>query len=197
MKNQVIELTNALYRQTLLFPKKEPLRYKIREAADDFLENIVEWEVLNSPNPGGFSTGGISKRKDLVFELEKSLELIKSYFNVVKWQNWVSYFDILKIEQEYNKIGDYFKNQTIFLFPEKEKEKPVTTKEKKPLKYLDSRKQKILEILKKQEKAQVGEIKEIMPNVSKRTLRRDFDILLKQGLVRRIGESNSTYYKLS
>ena len=36
-KNSLIELTNKVYKLTLLFPKKEPLRYKIREVADDIL----------------------------------------------------------------------------------------------------------------------------------------------------------------
>lgn len=196
MRSEIVELTNKLYRQTLLFPKKEPLRYKIREIADDILEKIVEWEVLNSPNPGEFFSGGISKKKDLIFEIEKDLELVKSFFNVVKWQNWVSYFDIIRIEEEYNKIGDYFKIQTKDLI--QIKEKPIKErKADKPKILLDSRKRKILDILKDREKAQVGEIKEIMPDISKRTLRRDFDVLLKEGLVQRAGESNSTYYKLS
>lgn len=196
MRSEIVELTNKLYRQTLLFPKKEPLRYKIREIADDILEKIVEWEVLNSPNPGEFFSGGISKKKDLIFEIEKDLELVKSFFNVVKWQNWVSYFDIIRIEEEYNKIGDYFKIQTKDLI--QIKEKPIKERRAdKPKILLDSRKRKILDILKDREKAQVGEIKEIMPDISKRTLRRDFDVLLKEGLVQRAGESNSTYYKLS
>ena len=49
---------------------------------------------------------------------------------------------------------------------------------------------------KEKEKAQVGDIKEILKDVSKRTLRRDFDDLLKQHLVERIGHSNDTYYVL-
>jgi len=35
-----------------------------------------------------------------------------------------------------------------------------------------------------------------LPNVSKRTLRRDFEFLLKQGIVERIGERNETFYKI-
>ncbi|MBZ9577515.1 DeoR family transcriptional regulator [Patescibacteria group bacterium] len=61
---------------------------------------------------------------------------------------------------------------------------------------LDSRKEKILGILKEKEKIQVGELKEFLPDVSKRTLRRDFDQLLKLELVERIGERNDTFYKL-
>jgi len=35
-KNHLFEITNELYRITLLFPKREPLRYKMRELADNF-----------------------------------------------------------------------------------------------------------------------------------------------------------------
>ena len=177
---ELIELTNKVYKQTLLFPKKEPLRYKIREIADEILKNVVEWECLN--------------KKDLLFEIEKDLQVIKAYFNIAKWQNWVSYFDILRIELEYDKIRDYYKKQEI------EKPKQIVAKKEKKVEVvkrpLNLRKKKILDILKQREKVQVGDIKEIMGQVSKRTIRRDFDDLLKQNLVERIGQSNNTYYVL-
>jgi len=36
-RNSLIQATNNLYRLTLFFPKKEPLRYKMREVANDIL----------------------------------------------------------------------------------------------------------------------------------------------------------------
>ena len=199
-KKQFIELANKVYRQTLLFPKKEPLRYKTREAADNILSNLIEWEALNSPNPGSFSASGIVQKKDLLFEMEKEIELIKAYFNIVKWQNWVSYFDIVKIEEEYDKISNYFKGIIRNLETEKPAIKAESAKTKKtaaPKVSLDKRKQKILNILKKKEKVQVWEISEILKDVTKRTIRRDFDALLEMDLVKRIGESNNTFYMLS
>ena len=153
-KKELIELTNKLYKITLLFPKKEPLRYKIREVADDIL----------------------------AFGREKDLEILKSYFEVAKWQNWVSYFDLLKIEEEYDKIN-----------PIIDVVRGLTSAAEK----LDDRKERILAILKEREKIQVGEVQKVLPDVSKRTLRRDFEFLLKQGIVERIGERNDTFYKLT
>ena len=153
-KKELIELTNKLYKITLLFPKKEPLRYKMREVADDIL----------------------------AFGQEKDLEILKSYFEVAKWQNWVSYFDLLKIEEEYDKI-----NPIIGVA------RGLTSAAEK----LDDRKERILAILKEREKIQVGEVQKVLPDVSKRTLRRDFEFLLKQGIVERIGERNDTFYKLT
>lgn len=162
-KEDIIELTNKVYKLTLLFPKKEPLRYKVREVADEILANSIS-------NPG---------------KIEKNLEIIKNYFEVAKWQNWASYFDILEIEKKYDKIKSDL-SETV--------EKPTVKKTKE--KSLDQRKEKILEVLKEKERIQVGELKELLPDVSKRTLRRDFEQLLKKELVERIGERNNTYYKL-
>ncbi len=39
-------------------------------------------------------------------------------------------------------------------------------------------------------------MKQVFPEVSKRTLRRDFENLLKQGIIERIGEKNDTFYQL-
>lgn len=168
-KNNLVELTNKVYKLTLLFPKKEPLRYKIREVADDIL---------------AYNSG--SKK------LQENLGVLKKYFEVAKWQNWVSYFDILEIEKKYDKIeSDLLETVEKPVFAENKSIRGSTSD-----KTLDSRKEKILEILKEKERIQVWEVNEILSNVSKRTLRRDFEQLLKQGLVERIGERNNTFYQL-
>ncbi len=210
-KDKIIELTNKIYRMTLLFPKKEPLRYKMREVSDDVLAGLVTWEVFHNPNPGRFLAVENSKKKDLIFVVEKDFEILKSYFEVTKWQNWLSYFDVLELEEEYDKIKSNFKKEIEDLeegeknleieplFPTSKTEGDrvsVTNVEKEKKEKLDPRKEKILEILKEKGRAQVWEVKEILPEVSKRTLRRDFDQLLKLGLVERIGERNNTFYQL-
>ena len=170
-KKKLIELTNKLYKLTLLFPKKEPLRYKMRETADRILESFIIEKV---------------SRKDL--------EVIDAYFEVIKWQNWVSYFDILKIKDEYDKIKDSLIVEKPIVKPvhqmDEKKEPQVIEKE------LGERQVKILEILKEKEMVQVWEVNKILTNVSKRTLRRDFEQLLKQGFVDRLGEKSKTFYKL-
>ena len=151
-KEFLIKLTTDLYRLTLLFPKKEPLRYKMRELAD---------EVLVSPT-------------------EKDLEVLGSFFEVAKAQNWVTPADILEIQKEYSKIKEELKKSD-------ENQASIN---------LGDRQQKILEVLKEKGKAQVWEIQKIFPEVTKRTLRRDFESLLNQGLIERIGERNETFYQL-
>jgi Fic family protein len=225
-KDKLIEITNKVYKITLLFPKKEPLRYKIREIADNVLSNFVYRQSLQNLNPGNFASNREIQNKDSIFLLEKNLEILKSYFEVAKWQNWVSYFDILEIQDEYDKIQYSLKKEIQVIEKEKsdllkedvlienkaedfDKEinkeinketsenlasNVVLAKEKENK--LDPRKTKILNFLKKRENTQVQDIKKIFPSVSKRTIRRDFVQLLDQGLVRKIGDKNNTFYQL-
>ena len=202
-KTNLIQLTIRLYKKTVLFPKKEPLRYKLRETADEILENIIAWDNINKPNPS--NTLDINKEQ-VIFHIEKNLDIINSYFEVIKWQNWVSYFDILEFQQEYANILQQakleFKNSAesaktpeISKKTEKIEAKPKITEAVEQKRDLDQRKQKILEILKQKEKIQVWEANDIFPNISKRTIRRDFVELLNRGLIERIGERNNTFYK--
>lgn len=201
-KKDIIELTKKVYKLTLLFPKKEPLRYKVREIADEFLADFIRL-----PNSGN---------RDKIFSLKTELELIDSYFEVAKWQNWVSYFDILEVQEEYAKMRDNLltdvdkteiqENLDFGFFIDREKipglveesiiRKEIRERNKNGDKLnLNSRKGKILKILEKVGRIQVGEINKLFPDVSKRTIRRDFHKLVEQGLVERIGNKNETFYK--
>jgi hypothetical protein len=203
-KQEIIDITNKLYKLTLLFPKKEPLRYKMREVGDRILESATILEVFHNPIlRDSFLPVDNLKKKDLIFELISDLDVIISYFEVAKYQNWVSYFDILEIKEKYDKIKDNLIkdfNSKIDKKVEEKKaiiEQPVKLIKEEKSKDLDSRKEKILNFLKEKKQIQVWEVKELLPDVSKRTLRRDFEHLLKLGLVQRIGERNETFYKLS
>jgi len=173
-KDYLIQLTQNLYKITLLFPKKEPLRYKMRELADDILAN----------------------------QTEKDLEILDSYFEVAKAQNWVSSSEILAIQEEYANLREELKK----VEPERKQEEAKENEPKKiedgPLQDstpeersgVNERQEKILDFLRENGRVQVWQVKQILPEVSKRTLRRDFEYMLNQGIVERIGERNETYY---
>src|SRR3989338_921152 len=61
---------------------------------------------------------------------------------------------------------------------------------------LTQRQKKIIEFLRAKENAQVWELQKILPEVTKRTLRRDLDELLQKNLVERKGAWNSAPYEL-
>jgi len=161
-KEYLITLTRSLYRLTLLFPKKEPLRYRMRELADEILADLIS----------------NSNSKDKV---SKKLEILDSFFEIVNVQNWIAKDVILLLQREYSKLkGDLFSSN----------------KEEDSNSILNERQSKILEILKEKEKVQVWEMKNVFPQVSKRTLRRDFEKLVNEGLIERIGEKINTFYQL-
>lgn len=177
-KNYFIQLTTNLYRLTLLFPKKEPLRYKMRELADEILANLTL--ILS---------GDLHRSKNLISETEKNLEILDSFFEIAKAQNWLSPFDILEIQNEYSKMREEIEKFKEF----KEIEKDSFSQKRTSI---NERQEKILEILKEREKVQVGQLVSVFPGVSKRTLRRDFQALFRSGLIERLGEKNNTFYQL-
>lgn len=199
-KNSLERITKNLYSLTLLFPKKESLRYKTREVADNILAlSILIFE--HEPN----------NIKKVVSEAKQNVEVLDSYLEIAKAQNWVSPHDVLTIQEEYRvmkaKLNAFESNikmpeEEIEQYDEKTK---VLFDEPKLIKKIGSgsdkskqeRCKKITNILKERKKAQVGDIKDVFPNVSKRTLRRDFEYLVKQGIIQRLGENNNTFYQLS
>ena len=187
-KEYFIQLTKELYRLTLLFPKKEPLRYKLRELAAEILANLIL--VLK----GNFHRSG-----NLVEGIENDLEVLDTYFEIAKDQNWVSPDDILEIQKEYSNIREEIEKvkKEEEKNPQPEiKENPEKEKVAERNDIINERQQKILEILREKGRAQVGQLVSVFPQVSKRTLRRDFRFLLKRGLIERIGEKNYTFYQM-
>ena len=179
-KDFLIKLTNNLYQLTLLFPKKEPLRYKMRELADEILNDFYK-----DQNP----------------EIFKNLEVLDSFFEVVKNQSWVSQNEILSLQEEYSKLkGDLESSpqpdQTLEKVKIFDELKTVELKAENTSQSFNSRHGKILGILKEKGRAQVWEIKQIFPEVSKRTLRRDFEQMVNQGIIERMGERNNTFYQI-
>ena len=59
-KDFLLKITNELYRLTLLFPKKEPLRYKMRELADDILAQSLRITCPPSASPQANVGQGVS-----------------------------------------------------------------------------------------------------------------------------------------
>ena len=191
-KDYLTQLTSDLYELTLLFPKKEPLRYKTRELADDILANILR-----------AASSGNSER--YYFEALEDLDILFSYFEIAKNQNWASPEYVLRIQEKYVKLieeikrafeaekGSIIRSDDV---PLKESgEISNIGKEEINLSGQAIRQKKILDILKEKGRAQVWEFKKIFPEVTKRTLRRDFEYLVKREIVERIGEKNNTFYQ--
>ena len=87
-KSYLIQLTVILYRLTLLFPKKEPLRYKSRELANDILEGLIPCleKINGAEKPLKYSV------KENFTELDSKLELLDCFFEIAK--ELFSYYQI-------------------------------------------------------------------------------------------------------
>lgn len=166
-RDYLIKLCLAVYKVTDIFPKEEPLKFLIREKANQILADLLSRNKLK--------------------KIEENIKILMGYFEIAEKQNWVDELNFLVLRREYAKI----KGEKERLKSKKGSVAPIGKQSN-----LSERCGKILEILRQKERAQVWEFKKIFPEVTKRTLRRDFEFLLKQGLVERAGEDNNIYYKM-
>lgn len=169
-QSHIIKLTVVLYKVSDLFPEKEPLKVLIRKKADEVLAGLI----LNDK------------------DINKDIEVMKAYIELSSNFTWVKkeYLEVLK--REYSLIGEGLRKPAFV--------PPVvgTTAGEGSRREvnLNPRHKKIVEILKKGKLIQVKDLKNIFPDISKRTLRRDFEYLLEKGLVDRVGDNNNTEYML-
>lgn len=188
-KDYLIKLTLAVYRVTELFPSREPLKVSIREKANRILADSV---LIFSKNPVNLAK---EQKNKLSEQILGNIEILQGYFEVAQAQEWLREPNFLVLKGEYAKMG-----QEISKKPQKKHNKPIeqsteTAENSSPL-LGKERCRRILEVLKQREKAQIWEFKKIFPQVTKRTLRRDFGFLLTRGLVERVGDGKWTFYKL-
>lgn len=182
-RNHAIKLTIALYKVSDFFPEKEPLKMLIRKKADEVLAGLIFLEKSDS----------------LREQVASDIEVIKAFFELAKEQNWVDKKNFEILEKAYNGVLEAIKLKPI---ESKEKEIRFAQKEKKVERLendLDVGKKRcsgIIEVLKQRKEIQVQDLKDVFPDVSKRTLRRDFEYLLAKGIVERKGDNNNTFYKL-
>ena len=87
-KLDYLKLTQAVYRVTDGFPAGEPLKFKIREKANEILSDLVLF------NPTGQE------------KILKDIEVLDNYFEVARIQNWVNPLNFFVLEQEYGKIKE-------------------------------------------------------------------------------------------
>ena len=192
-EEKYLKLTDALYKVIEFFPEEEPLKNKIKEKALEIMENLVLVSLpQGNPNPG------LVQKEKLSAQILKDVEVLKGYLKLGKSQGLIDSLNFLILSKEYDKIREETGSANEVMqrgagIVEETKE-VLTTVSDEPI---SERQRKILKILEKQGKAQVGDLKKIFLQVSKRTLRRDLDNLLKNKKVVRTGEWNEVVYRLS
>ena len=179
-KEYLFKITNGVYQVTELFPKQDPLKFKIREKALDILTDLL----LASPNPG------VKSLKDVAHAVNENIETINGLIDLAEIQDWVDPKNFLVLRREYDKLREYVKSS-----PAEKEPLPSPSPIKKEK--LSSRQKKIVDIIKENGEIQTGEILSSFEGMSKRTLRRDLEKLAQDNCVKRIGKTSQIYYRIS
>lgn len=184
-KDYLIKLTLAVHQTSEWWPESNLLKFKLRNLANQVLAGFI---LLSYKNPA-------SRARSQTF---KNVRLLCQALEEARSQKLVTRNEFLLFQKEYKKMGEEIKGSwpVSRSFPKTkedlEKQEPAETDPEE----LNQRQKKILEILKDKKTAQVWELKEFFSGISKRTLRRDLEGLLKKELIERSGKWNKVFYVL-
>ncbi len=119
----------------------------------------------------------------------EDIDALLGYLWIAKNQGWLSSVNYLIVANEYEKIRTQMASLPVLRNTEANKGLVSNS--------FNKRQTKILEFLDNNEKAQVMDLQKMLPSVTKRTIRRDLDELLKSGRVARFGEFNQIFYRIA
>ncbi len=215
-----VKITNAVYKILDFLPDNDPLKNRAKEKALAILENLT----LTADAGGWVSlkTYLSADKLKASAQLLDDIEVLENYLKIGRGQGWIDNINFLIITNEYKKIKSKIKPPIGIIRKSIEinyktlhddrlanlDQKHISTNNKhidaKNLeaepkllndKKYSERQEKILEILSKKEKAQVSDFIKELPNITKRTVRRDLDDLLKNSMIVRVGEWNQIFYQ--
>jgi len=202
MQDKLLKLTNTVYKVLEFFPESDPLKNRAKDRALQILENPTEddIDVLLGYLWIGKMQGWLNSVNFLIIsnEYEKiTLQLRSGQEKAAPSAHKVG--ETGEPRPEGREIEPGIGNNSV---PQIEKPKtapePVLTNTEPETPFsLSGRQSKILDFLNKNEKAQVMDLRTILPDVTKRTIRRDLDELLEVGKIVRLGDFNQVYYKLA
>lgn len=209
-EDRVHALVLAVYRVTEKLPETEPLRWKMREEALKAIQvaqQSKDEQVL-------FSEGSIP------------FGALQAYFKIARAQKWIDDRNFVVLASEFERFAKHqlqpetdepraqvpgfaptpqmnlsteapSSDQTTAQAEQTQLPKrPVKKKVKTLVVKLSGRQEKIVDHLKQNGKVHVGDLSPLFPTLSKRTIRRDLDSLVKEHFVTRFGKTNGTLYSL-
>lgn len=198
-KDKIIQLTNALYKVTDLFPENEALKFSLREKGNSVLSFFV---ILKEEN----LTLSSKETKDFILKCKREIEVILSYFKVAENQEWIDgkNFEILKYQ--YENIGKELGK--IKVKEEKVKEKSSTKGIKKESKekskdveesnfILSKNQERVVDLLQNHGKLRPLEINNFFQGKNPRSIRRELKDLRERGIIVSSGSGKSTFYEMN
>ena len=178
MEEYFIRLTNSVYKILEFFPESDPLKNRAKDKALSILEN---------PNV-------------------EDIDMLLGYLWIAKAQGWINSVNYLIVSNGYEKIkGGIDAVKTVREFTPSSDGVPgrmtgQVQPKAPPVAVLSSniseRQKQILDFLNKKGTAQVMDLQTILPDITKRTIRRDLDELLLKDRIVRMGEFNQVVYKI-
>lgn len=118
----------------------------------------------------------------------EDMEALEKYLELAKNQGWIDGMNFLIVKKQWDVLKGALPPKREILVKEPRRKDIVPE-------IVTGRQGKILQILAKREKIQVQDIIKEMPDVTKRTIRRDLDDLLKKKEIIRMGEFNQIFYQ--
>ncbi|MEK7658460.1 MAG: DeoR family transcriptional regulator [Patescibacteria group bacterium] len=209
MADKITKLTSTVYNVLEFFPYEDPLKTKAKEKALAIMENSTflfmdsGWVSLKECFSGN--------REKIKFQIIEDIDILLNCLKLAKLQGWISNINFLIIFNEYEKIRKEIKPKGNPIFSsiefsnlprmglsEKKVKDPAPNiiKPKKEVSFISERQKKIIKVLEERGRAQVMDFKTVLGDITKRTIRRDLDELLKMGKITREGEFNQVFYKI-
>jgi len=198
MEKKILKLTNTVYSILAFFPEADPLKNRTKEKVLGIMENLILFfsrqisidSLKYSPQD----------KPNIQTKISEDIAMLLDYLKIGKFQGWISDVNYLIISNEYEKIRKEIElsaslSQKMPELPKIAKERAQKDENQKIPK-ISARQNKIVDFLKEKGKAQVMDLKAVLPDVTKRTIRRDLDELLAAGKVTRLGEFNQIFYKI-
>lgn len=198
-----VKITSAVYKLLDFFPEGEPLKNRAKDKALAITENLVL--VFGTQGWASFQRDKASS------QLLEDIEILLNYLKLAKSFGWIDSVNFLIISKEYEKIksqiGQPIENTSIVAQTQKVTFKKTVenqisfteqriSKPKAPEFLISDRQKKILQVLSEKDKAQVSDFKIVLGDITKRTIRRDLDELLKNNRIIRVGEWNQVFYQI-
>lgn len=179
-----VKLASAVYRVTKLFPQNEVLKNQLRLRAGDI---VFEMSQLSHKD----------KNKKICYNIHSQIEGLKALFNIAKEQNWVKPINFEILDREYANLEKTIEEFLI-------ENRPAPAKQglggepgqRQTDRNSDGRRSQILDYLKSNGQVKIGQVCQIFPQVSRRTLIRDLEELCQVGFAKRIGGGRGICYEI-
>tara|TARA_Y100000310_G_scaffold321519_1_gene379247 strand:- start:9853 stop:10476 length:624 start_codon:yes stop_codon:yes gene_type:complete len=200
-----IHLTFAVHRVADVLEEPK-LAKELKSSANLLLADLI---LATENNPLT-----LEQKRSIVPRAIREVGSLKAYLSYARRISSVSSENFVLLEKEYTKAENFLRDLHQDMLSQDSGARPAPQQKRvapkrdlgAPKSRLSSRKDsggelslrqtRILEIIRNKEKAQVWELQKVLPEVTKRTLRRDIDSLLQQDLIERKGEWNTVFYQV-